>query len=519
MDLTANTLSVSNTTQVTRLTVGNAAVIDTISLGSVSIGAAAANIGNVSISPSRISTPSLIVGGISFDGGFNATIVDYQEFTGDGIWYNPAYIVRTDFTPGLQYQWFTQSTAVNASDASILATFFDTVTSVASANITVTTYGGEGSYYGSINWGTRSGAGGITDSLPIYLPEEQFSWKASGYLYAPETGLYSFGIDGDDAIDLWVDGVNVAYWYGPHSFSTGGWSSGSGYGGHYSGSLYLTANTYYTFEARMQQGTGGAGIQVGWKKPSDAAIAVIPGDYFYKKEIVSVANPKFTGYEQVIVGGWGGGGGGYSNTTNLQGGGGGACVFAQFSAAELDYFCPVVVGKGGSVGNNASAATTGGTSYFAATPTSRLFAYGGVGGTGAGTGGGGGGVLGAGSGVTGGAPLGGAGGGTGGVSTFGGGGGFTGTPFAGGASIFGGGGGGATGVGGASIYGGAGGTGTNAVAVSIFGGNGGNSTVRATAPGGGGGMPSVTGGNTFYNGARGEVRVWVLGKGSTTTAP
>ena len=71
------------------------------------------------------------------------------------------------------------------------------------------------------------------------------------------------------------------------------------------------------------------------------------------------------------------------------------------------------------------------------------------------------------------------------------------------------------GRGGNSVYGAAGGAGA-VRGSSIFGGFGANSSTAATIPGGGGSNSATA---SLRDGARGEVRVWVIGRSSTTAGP
>jgi hypothetical protein len=219
------------------------------------------------------------------------------------------------------------------------------------------------------------------------------------------------------------------------------------------------------------------------------------------------ANAYLTGLEQVFVMAWGGGGGGGSNNNTNRAGGGGACVLGYYMLSNLANTLSVIVGNGGSGIRTTTTAIgisgVGGNSSF-----DSLIAYGGGGANGSATGGGGGGGwLSAGTpGVTGGAPL------AGQVSTFGGC--STTTP---GTNIFGGGNGPGGGAGGGfSVYGGGGGGGgSGSSGNSIFGGNGGSTasgSADGSIPAGGG----VANGTAAGNGGRGEVRVWVIGPGSTT---
>lgn len=179
------------------------------------------------------------------------------------------------YVQGLIYTYYTQGTATNPTTEAGLAALFNTATSSPTV-----TFGGTGTFTTNINWAdaTTTGAGGTTGTKPAYLPAGQFSWQVEGYILAPETGTYTFGCDGDDAMDVFVNGVNVANWYGGHGFR-GAWTGGSG---QVSGTTTLTAGIYYTFRARMQEGGGGDGFQVGWRKPSDGAIALIPSSAFFR---------------------------------------------------------------------------------------------------------------------------------------------------------------------------------------------------------------------------------------------
>lgn len=179
------------------------------------------------------------------------------------------------YISGLNYVYYTQGTSTNPTTEAGLAALFNTATSSPTV-----TFGGSGVHSTDINWAdvATTGAGGATGTKPAYLPANQFSWQVEGYILAPETGTYFFGCDGDDAMDVFVNNVNVANFYGGHGFAAS-WTAGVG---QVSGSISLTAGQYYTFRARMQEGGGGDGFQVGWRKPSDGAIALIPSSAFYR---------------------------------------------------------------------------------------------------------------------------------------------------------------------------------------------------------------------------------------------
>lgn len=88
----------------------------------------------------------------------------------------------------------------------------------------------------------------------------------TGTMRVPVTGSYQFAVNGDDAVDFFVDSTNVANWYNGH----GADSSQSALDSH-SGSISLTANTNYTIKFRHEEGAGGDNWQLYYKAPNAAA--------------------------------------------------------------------------------------------------------------------------------------------------------------------------------------------------------------------------------------------------------
>ena len=87
--------------------------------------------------------------------------------------------------------------------------------------------------------------------------------KITGYFVPKETGTYSFGIDGDDGVDFSLDGNVVTSFYGPH-----------GFGGYRYGTVSLVAGKTYAFMARYQNWSGGWGLDLAWKRPSQSSWTV-----------------------------------------------------------------------------------------------------------------------------------------------------------------------------------------------------------------------------------------------------
>jgi hypothetical protein len=87
--------------------------------------------------------------------------------------------------------------------------------------------------------------------------------KVTGYFVPKETGQYTFGIDGDDAVDFSIDENVVTSFYGAH-----------GFGGYRYGTINLVAGKTYKMMARYENWGGGWGMYVVWKRPSQTTYSV-----------------------------------------------------------------------------------------------------------------------------------------------------------------------------------------------------------------------------------------------------
>ena len=102
------------------------------------------------------------------------------------------------------------------------------------------------------------------NNVGILIPNsgDRFATMVSGYFIPEESGTYTFTCEGDDAVDLFIDNVNVANHYGAHGTA--------GLGSH-TGTINLVAGTKYIFRARQQENGGGEGLRVYWRKPSQTS--------------------------------------------------------------------------------------------------------------------------------------------------------------------------------------------------------------------------------------------------------
>ena len=108
------------------------------------------------------------------------------------------------------------------------------------------------------NYTTLTSAGASVPSYGNYYATEVT------FTFVPlETGLYYFGMTSDDGSDLSINGTSVIEYYG-----------GKGVGVYRYGSYSMVAGTQYTIVARMQEYSGGDGLILRWKRPSQSSYSL-----------------------------------------------------------------------------------------------------------------------------------------------------------------------------------------------------------------------------------------------------
>ena len=127
-------------------------------------------------------------------------------------------------------------------------------------NALVSSYGIPANKFGSGRVATINGSGNP------YGPNHEYLSVFSGYIEAPTTGTYGIGIDGDDAVEVIIDGVTITGWYGGHGKA---------------GSAQFTVNInldagYHDIIFRHQEKSGGDNYYLYWKKPGDASFSIVP---------------------------------------------------------------------------------------------------------------------------------------------------------------------------------------------------------------------------------------------------
>lgn len=106
----------------------------------------------------------------------------------------------------------------------------------------------------------------INGSGNPYGSDENYLTIFEGTLQITDAGTYEFAIDGDDALELIIDGQVVAYWLGGHGRC-------SCY--TYTGSIYLDAGSH-TLEFRHEEVSGEDNYYLYWQKPGDADWSLVP---------------------------------------------------------------------------------------------------------------------------------------------------------------------------------------------------------------------------------------------------
>jgi hypothetical protein len=133
-----------------------------------------------------------------------------------------------------------------------------TVTTLDSLGITTMIGNGTIEAQFGLNWDSLGLLNTYADTpIPTFL--NHFATKFEGYFKPKETGTYRFTIASDDGSDLFVSGTLVTSHYGGHGLAALG---------VHTGSINLVSGSYYPFRARQQEYTGGEGLRVFWKKPS-----------------------------------------------------------------------------------------------------------------------------------------------------------------------------------------------------------------------------------------------------------
>ena len=171
--------------------------------------------------------------------------VEHQITTGNGT--TSVRIFRTHFGSGNQTQYPNYPLTRSVMDR-LFSTSWSATTLWWTGNLNATTS------LNFLNFGTLTSAGASVPSGGDYYSVEVT------FTFVPlESGTYSFGLTSDDGGDLWIGGTSVIEFYG-----------GKGTGPFKYGNFNVVAGQQYTAIARMQEYSGGDGLILVWKRPSQS---------------------------------------------------------------------------------------------------------------------------------------------------------------------------------------------------------------------------------------------------------
>lgn len=99
-----------------------------------------------------------------------------------------------------------------------------------------------------------NGSNGCSNEKYLNLFEGQITIEKDGY--------YTFAVDGDDAVDLYINGIKVAGWYDGHASCNCN---------TYNGQIFLTKGTH-NLRFRHEEGSGGDSYYLRWKLTKSASV-------------------------------------------------------------------------------------------------------------------------------------------------------------------------------------------------------------------------------------------------------
>lgn len=107
---------------------------------------------------------------------------------------------------------------------------------------------------------------------PFTTVEDNFVVIFEGYIYSSTATRARFGVDGDDAVEAWVNGSIVSAFYGLHA--------AEGSAQDTSGRITINAG-FNEIEFRLQEYTGGDQYDFYWRPDFTTSYVIIPANSFY----------------------------------------------------------------------------------------------------------------------------------------------------------------------------------------------------------------------------------------------
>lgn len=94
--------------------------------------------------------------------------------------------------------------------------------------------------------------------------------KFNGYIYLPDTGIYKFGVDGDDAVEVYLDDHLITGWYGGH---------GKHNHEEYAIDVDVQAG-WHKISFYQEERSGGDNYYLYWQRPG-GSMEIIPSSRFF----------------------------------------------------------------------------------------------------------------------------------------------------------------------------------------------------------------------------------------------
>jgi uncharacterized repeat protein (TIGR01451 family) len=103
-----------------------------------------------------------------------------------------------------------------------------------------------------------------------YGSDDNYLTIFEGYIYIPSTGTYKFGVDGDDAVELYLDDTLITGWYGGH---------GRANEAKYIVDVYAESG-WHKLEYHHQEKAGGDNYYLYWQEPN-GSMEIVPSSQFF----------------------------------------------------------------------------------------------------------------------------------------------------------------------------------------------------------------------------------------------
>ncbi len=109
-------------------------------------------------------------------------------------------------------------------------------------------------------------------------PDENYLTIATGTIRinSGDNGNFKFAVDGDDAVEVWIDGTLRVGWYGGHGDCGAMPGAAACLDTHATGNINLAAGSTHTVEFRHEEQTGGDNFRLYWKTPWSTTWTVVP---------------------------------------------------------------------------------------------------------------------------------------------------------------------------------------------------------------------------------------------------